>query len=141
MCSSGAICLPRDSFFSELAPLKSHSACWSTTKCTSPSFHWQFNLWYSWRIAELALNTNQSITHSIMGHGQATFTLPIKLLQFNISVVKLNWLGSPYCLLPCFVHCNHFQPLWVDGHSHHVHIYTKYKQLIRHSVKQNTKIT
>jgi hypothetical protein len=38
---SGATCLPTDCCFSELALLKSNSACWSRTKWTSSSYHWK----------------------------------------------------------------------------------------------------
>ena len=39
MCPSGAICLPTECCFSELALYKSNSACWSTTKRTSSLSH------------------------------------------------------------------------------------------------------
>ena len=41
MCPSGVTCLPVDCCFSELALLKSNSACWSGTKQTSSSSHWK----------------------------------------------------------------------------------------------------
>ena len=44
MCPSGATCLPADCCFSELAIYKSNSACWSWTKRTSSSSHWQSNV-------------------------------------------------------------------------------------------------
>jgi hypothetical protein len=40
MCPSGATCLPADCCFSKLALLKSNSACWSRTKRTLWSSHW-----------------------------------------------------------------------------------------------------
>jgi hypothetical protein len=39
MCPCGTLCLPTDCCFSELALLKSNSACWSRTKRTSSIFH------------------------------------------------------------------------------------------------------
>ena len=44
MCPSGATCLPADCCFSELTIYKSYSACWSWTKRTSSSSHWQSNV-------------------------------------------------------------------------------------------------
>jgi hypothetical protein len=41
MCPSGATCLPTDFYFSELALLKSNSACWSSTKRISSTCHWK----------------------------------------------------------------------------------------------------
>jgi hypothetical protein len=41
MCPSMATCLSDSCCFSELAPLKSNSACWSSTKQTLSSFHWK----------------------------------------------------------------------------------------------------
>ena len=59
MWPSGATCLPADCCFNELVLYKSSLACWSSTKRTSPSYHWKL----TWsrhdrarKIAELALN-------------------------------------------------------------------------------------
>jgi hypothetical protein len=44
MCLSGATCLPVDCCFSSTSTLKSISACWSSTKQTSSSFHKKCNM-------------------------------------------------------------------------------------------------
>jgi hypothetical protein len=41
MCQSGATGLPADCCFSELTLYKPNSACWSSAKRTSSSFHWK----------------------------------------------------------------------------------------------------
>jgi hypothetical protein len=68
MCPSGATCLSAHCCFSELALLKSNSACWSRTKWTSSLKINLFLSWYSWKIAELALNNNHSLTIICIGH-------------------------------------------------------------------------
>ena len=66
MCPSGVTCLPTDCCFSELALLKSNSACWSSTKRISSTCHWKLTssrhyIQCSWKIAELTLNNNHSL--------------------------------------------------------------------------------
>ena len=60
MFPSGALCLPKDCSFSDLALQKSISACWSSTKWTSS--HQTCSLispWYGWK---LGLNNYHSLT-------------------------------------------------------------------------------
>ena len=65
MCPSGATCLPADCCFSELALLKSNSACLSRTKRTSSSSHWKLTC-SRHDIAEKLLNwCLTTITHSL----------------------------------------------------------------------------
>jgi hypothetical protein len=64
MCPRGATCLPAVCCFNDIT-LKSNYVRWSSTKQTSSSHQKgsMFSLWYSWRIAHLALNNNHSLTH------------------------------------------------------------------------------
>jgi hypothetical protein len=43
-------------------------SCWSSTKQTSSHRNNLFSPWYIWNIAHLALNNNQSLTHSTLSN-------------------------------------------------------------------------
>jgi hypothetical protein len=63
--SERVTCLSADCCFSELALWKSNQACQSGTKGTSSSYQCKVSLfspWYSWTIAELALNNYHLLT-------------------------------------------------------------------------------
>jgi hypothetical protein len=73
MCPSGATCLPEDCCFSELALLKSNSACWSSTKRTLSSSHWKLTC-SRWRVSEwLLFNTNSAIFQLYHGENKLIF--------------------------------------------------------------------
>ena len=64
MCPSGATCLSADCCFSELTLSKSNSVWWSSYKADLIIISLKNNLfspWYSWKVAELALNNNHSL--------------------------------------------------------------------------------
>jgi hypothetical protein len=63
MCPSGATCLTADCCFSELSLYKSNQACWSSTKRTSSSSHWQLTC-SRHDIAENCWVKEQSLNHS-----------------------------------------------------------------------------
>jgi hypothetical protein len=83
MCPSGATCLSADWCFSGLALWKSNWACWSGTKQISLSSHWKLTLfspWHRWKISELVLNNN----HSLTGRNNTDF-IPILHYEFIVS--------------------------------------------------------
>ena len=58
-------CLIRGLLFQWINTIKkSNLSCWSSTKRTSSSFHWKLTF-LIWKISELPLNSNLSLTNSL----------------------------------------------------------------------------
>jgi hypothetical protein len=94
MCSSGATCLPANCCFSELALLKCNKADLTIIMSLKINL---FSPWYSWTIAELALNNNHSLTHSLTSYSRvcvqySDFQGRAPNRYNNYTVVIMNWL-------------------------------------------------
>jgi hypothetical protein len=102
MCQSGATCLSMDCCFSELALSKSDSACWSSIKRTSSSFHWKL----TWYIVEKLRNSLTSPNKRYKFLSCTSSGSHFRLTELVWSLTRLGTFNPMYHLLNLMIFIN-----------------------------------
>ena len=80
--------------------IKFNYACWSSTNRTSSSSHWKLTCsspWYSWKIADLSLNNNHSLTNFCHCHCHIIgVKCTVQVCSSNFWSKHRPWLNNKY---------------------------------------------